>query len=65
MLKNILNLEGVSEISKDTQKKVNGGMLPEGCYFDIIPGMTQAECIFEGGRYTSTGYCRILVCEPF
>jgi hypothetical protein len=64
MLKNILNLEGVKEISKNEQKQVNGGMLPEGCYFEIISGLTQAECLAEGGRYTSAGYCRILVCEP-
>ncbi|WP_136667721.1 hypothetical protein [Flavobacterium sp. H122] len=62
MLKNILKLEGAKEISKEAQKKVNGGILPEGCTYEFYQ-MSQAECTAEGGRYSSsTGYCRLIVC---
>lgn len=62
MLKNILNLEGAQQLSNNEQRKINGG-IPVGCTLFIYTGWTQADCIAEGGIFTSTGRCRLLVCD--
>ena len=61
MLKNILNLNGAQQLNQKEQKNINGG-IPANCTLYIYTGMTPADCIAEGGVYTSTGKCRILEC---
>lgn len=63
MLRNILKLNGIQEISKEEQKKVNGGIIPEGCTLEVYSGMTKPDCLAEGGVYTATRLCRMLVCS--
>ncbi len=60
MLKNILNLNGAQEISKNEQKSINGGITKQcadavanGCVLNI----TSANCFAQGGVYFSTCKC--------
>jgi hypothetical protein len=59
MLKNILNLEGAQKLTKNEQKKINGGLC-EGQWIQC--GMTQLDCTSEGGRYRSNGCCLLGPC---
>ena len=65
MLKNILNLDGAQQLSKNEQKKVKAG-IPVGCYFISFPGTSLADCRVEypNASYNATSHmCRALVCE--
>ena len=60
MLKNILNLNGAQEISKNEQKSINGGItrqcvdaIANGC----VVGVTPANCTAQGGFYSTACKC--------
>jgi hypothetical protein len=42
MLKNILNLEGAQKLTKNAQKSINGGRMPELCPGEVV----LVSCIF-------------------
>ncbi len=53
MLKNILNLDGAQQLSKNDQKEIIGGV-PYSCstsYEAGCLGMTKTTCINNGGEY--------------
>lgn len=62
MLKNILNLEGAQQLSKNEQKEINGG-IPVGCRLVITTGVPRNVCITSGGTFYNNT-CRVLVCSP-
>jgi hypothetical protein len=46
MLKNILNLDGAQQLSKNEQKTISGGIT-----------RAQLQCIESSGCYSTTGFC--------
>lgn len=52
MLKNILNLSGAQQLSRNEQKSINGGIC-ESQY--CAPGYTRQACIQAGGAYAGCG----------
>ncbi|MFC7774526.1 hypothetical protein [Flavobacterium sp. GCM10027622] len=67
MLKNIVNLIGVQELSASEQKAIIGG-IPAGCRYQTWPGTSLANCMAtksEGYNYTySNGTCKAYFCGP-
>ncbi|MEM0576074.1 hypothetical protein [Flavobacterium polysaccharolyticum] len=56
MLKNILNLEGAQQLSKNDQKTINGGIRADQC---IVTVFSQAECDEWMGKWTAPNRCLI------
>ena len=63
MLKNILNLNGAQQLSKNEQKNINGGICQGQTLYSCA---TKIFCLGEGGRWTGTnvncGRCLIGSC---
>ncbi|MBW1298858.1 hypothetical protein [Aquimarina litoralis] len=55
MLQNILNLKGIEKLNKDSQKKINGGVINTNC--DAVPS-----CPFGGYRTPTFRKGLMLVC---
>ena len=61
MKKSILTLKGASELSKESQKSIQGGST--GCWAQAC-GVTKEQCIdeFQGFFNKSTGCCGYSIC---
>ena len=63
MLKNILKLNQVHQISNSEAKNIFGG-IPDGCWIIYDTILTREDCLSEGGIFSSaTNRCRLIICN--
>jgi len=63
MLKNVLNINGAQELSKNTQKTVNGGFGPTEFVESCSPGTDGLACLTPEGAH-GQGICTGGHCSP-